>query len=278
MSFKPLKNRFTTSSKSDKNVAVVLRIEADYIYRFNTATVEFTSTAPFRISIKSAITVIEISKGQFDSKTNVYKAEEKDGVYTVKILVLGLFKETPIENIDQINEAVNSYGMQFYPFISSKLKLELTSLSLPLRALILNIPDNFRIIWYRRKAQNPLGQDARINHSYSQTKACYVFDWSESGIGDYELEVLLRLGGNSLWQIVEFPRFYFYIALFAIAVSSFHEQFYVLFAAIVAVWLFLVTHWSKTYMPQQNTIVTKIYLFLLGTSFIYGIMWELHWV
>jgi len=265
-------------SKPNKNATISLRIEADYIYRFNTASLEFTSSSFFRISIKSSITIIEVSKGQYDSKSEAYMAEEKEGKFTLKLLALGLFNEIPLQNSERLNEAINSYGMQSFPFISSSLVLEFTSLSLPIKTIILDIPDNFRIIWYRWKAQNHSGDDAIINHSYSPSKASYLFTWKESSIGDYKIDVLLRLGGSSLWQIAHFPILYFYVGLVAISVASFHEQNSVLFAAIIAVWVFLMGHWAKINMPQQNTIATKMYVFFLISSFFWGMMWEIHWL
>ena len=264
------------NSTTTKNEAIVLKIEADYIYRFNTVSLEFTGNSSFSISIESEVSVIEISKGQFDSETQIYMAEEKDGVFTIKILTLGLFHETLIECAEQPNEAVNSYGMQFFPFISSNLLLKLNSLTTPIKTIILTIPENFRIVWYRRKVQNALKEDAKIFHSYSQAKACYIFNWDNDTIGKYDFDLLIRLGGSYLWQTVVFPRYYFYVALIAIAAASFQEQISLLYAAVIAAWLFLMGHWAKINMPQQNTILTKIYTFFLFAVLGWGIMWKIH--
>lgn len=267
------------NSTTINNDGIVLRIEADYIYKSNTASLEFTSKSSFTISLKSKISVIEISKGQFDQKLKIYKAEEKDGVFTVKLLTLGLFHETLVQHSDQINEAVNSYGMQFFPFISSKLLLKLNTLTLPIKTVILTLPDSFRIVWYRRKVLDTLRKEAEIYHSYSQAKASFIFDWKKKGnSGEYDFDIPLRLGGSTLWLIVEFPRNYFYVALFAIAVASFQEQISILLAAIIAAWLFLMGHWAKINMPQQNTIATRIYFFFLFATLSWGLMWKIHWL
>lgn len=144
---------------------------------------------------------------------------------------------------------------------------------------MLTVPDSFRIVWYRRKVLNPLRKAAEIRHSYSQAKANYIFNWENNGnSGEYDFDIPLRLGGSSLWQIVEFPRYYFYVALFAIAVASFQEQISLLLAAIIAAWLFLMGHWAKINTPQQNTIATKIYFFFLFATFGWGLMWKIHWL
>jgi hypothetical protein len=68
------------------------------------------------------------------------------------------------ENIAYSNSnSTITYGMRFYPFISSKIKHNFFT-NIPIYSVVIELPDKYRLIFFKSKV-NQNHQEATLSHS-----------------------------------------------------------------------------------------------------------------
>ena len=243
---------------------VNIDIKAKSIYMHSLSIIEFISEKKFSVKISNEIISLKLGK----SISNGYiEAIKKANYYVINLETIGLFSERKI--INDINNPLqsqlgNHYGMRFYPFISSSVKSTIKIKGGIVRKVEIALPDQFRSIFFKSKVfQNE--KKAQIRHSYDSDISKYVFSWTVNTIrssneNKLTFDIPFRLGGANLERLIKFPVYYWIISLFGIFVTAFTQNFRFVIAAVAATWLFMVERWTKSNLPQQNTILTYFYL------------------
>lgn len=249
-------------------------ITSDSIYAHSIAKIFLTSYTEFTISFNCEVLSIDVGKSITDSNSIV--AEKNDSKYSIEANLINVFKERKINKTKSEGEE-NSYGMRFYPFVSSFFELEIQSSPIVVSSIILDLPDEFRIIWNGSVIFNSRNEKSLKRHAYSSERSKYLFTWAKSEIRHNDtvtLKIPIRFGGTKLLNIVNFPIYYFIIALIIVALSTFSEKSSVFLATIAGSWLFMLRKWSLSDLPQQNTFLTHLYLITGILLSFWGLFWK----
>ena len=256
-----------------------INISAKSIYMHSLSIIEFVSANKFKIKISNEIILLKlgnpISNGYIESI-------KKENHHIINLELIGLFSERKIiiDKENPLNKQLgNHYGMRFYPFVSSSIISNIILKNRTVGQVIIELPDQFRWIFFMSNIyQN--GKLAQRRHSYDAGISKYIFNWTNQ---DYQtlkenklsLEVPIRLGSATLEKLIKFPIYYWIISLFGIFVTAFTEDYRFVIAAVAATWLFMVERWSKSNLPQQNTLLTFFYLIAGFITAIWGVCMSL---
>ncbi len=178
---------------------------------------------------------------------------------------------SPVENF-----TASQYGMRYYPFVSSFLKINVQAKDQPLSRVVIDLPEEFRAIWYGANVLSPKKARAVLNHSYGEKRSKFFFYWNEpcDKVGTTELSIPFRLGSTSLLKIVQFPMYYWLLSLFVIAAASFTDKISIFLASIAGTWIFMLRYWNSSNLPQENTVLTRGYIIAGGFAPIWGLSWK----
>lgn len=262
-------------------MAVFIEIYFDNIYSFATGKMKCYSSAPFSIKFSNAATLVGLESGLIDN--GVIKSTTDKGMEIIKFSVLGLISEKSIQCADQ-KGTVESYGMQYFPFISSTVNLNFNIKDNCLQAITLTFPDIYRVIWFR--------QHIKINdnmmsmtHSQGEKESSYTFlrrfdeaSPTHSAGEDIEEciqgEIPIRLGGKEYLRIVTFPLLYFGVSLLAVSLLAMQDKPNVTFGAMAAFWVLMLRNFGAANAPQLNTVLRDIYFILGGGLLLWAAIWE----
>lgn len=263
-------------SVGNRNDGITILISANSIYENSLSTVKLIARKPFWVILCG--TVISILQGRVAGEYIL--AKEKDGIYSVEAEIIGLFRERRIDESriedEHTDIASNTYGMRFYPFVSSEITGKIAVRRLPISSIIFDLPDAFRFIWKDSFIKNPSGDKSFLSHSYGQDRSRYVFRWSQKSIeGEYILDNLpVRLGGATLLKLTEFPTIYLVFYLIAISIIAFAD-WKLLAGTIIAVWLFMLQQFNSANVPQRSVFLRSLYTVEGVIIAVWGIVWEL---
>lgn len=247
-----------------------LSISTDSIYQGSICRLNASSHQQFDISPNPRI--LSYTKGS-PSGTGVGSAEDK-GKHSVEISMIGVMTETKT-GYGSFGSA-SQYGMSYFPFVSSHFSLEI-SVSPGLSDIVVEVPSNFRIIWYSAKAVSPSGEPASLGTSYSEKLSTYIFSWKmPQSAGRFHIEFDVRTGGPSLLKAAYFPIYYYLIALVAVAAAGTAEHTNILLGALAGSWVFLLRHLNACDIPRRNVFLFYATLLLGVFLLIWGITWKLN--
>ena len=274
------KQNLNMINKPENLNMISVHINAESIYEYSLIDMKLTSDKKFSVKISGKI--VSIQAGDWKSNDSSIKAIQNGGIFEVNVELLNWFVERKVfENEEKGPE--NQYGMRYYPFVSSILKGSIIpSSNSIIKSIVIELPDEFRLIWYSYKVLNSENRNSERDHSYGAERSKYIFTWKEndnSSNGKYLFNVPIRAGGVKLLKIIEFPILYGILALIGIALASYADKSSVLIAAIAGVLTFLLRQWGSTKLPQRITILTHIYIIAAIVFIIWGISWGLvsHW-
>jgi hypothetical protein len=251
-----------------------INIKAKSIYMHSLSVIEFVSANKFTVKLSNEIISLEL--GNLTSNGYI-ESIKKENNHIIHLDLIGLFSEREIitDKENPLNKQLgNHYGMRFYPFISSSIISNITIKNGTVGQIIIELPDQFRWIFFKSNIyQN--GKLAQRRHSYDADISKYVFDWTNQ---DYQIskenklsfDIPIRLGSATLDKLIKFPIYYWIISLFGVFVTAFTEDYRFVIAAVAATWLFMVERWSKSNLPQQNTLLTFFYLIAGFITAIWG--------
>jgi len=251
---------------------ITVHINTDSIYEHSSVAITLKAESPFSAQLSGEI--IAISSGKRNPKQSVIHATKRDDSYEIKVELLHWLTERTVRHSDGAVPH-NKYGMRFYPFVSSFVSGTITTYELPINVIILELPDDYRLIWYGAKVSSPNGKTAKLDHAYGPQRSKYLFTWPEENNlkGEYGIKIPVRLGGSMILRLVEFPIFYWFLALVGVAIAARQNNPSILIAAVVGVWTFMLRQWGASNLPQRTTILTRGYI-LAGT---FVLLWALVW-
>lgn len=252
---------------------VIVYISADSIYKHSIVEITFKASVPF--SIASSGKVLTINCGN-KTENGMIEAIQKDEIYLIEFEALDWFQERNTNNLRTVGPH-NSYGMRFYPFVSSFLKGSIVLEKGSITSFILDLPDDFRLIWNYAQVTAPNGENGKLDHAYGPERSKYLFTWGNNrkSRGEYSIQIPVRLSGTKLFSLTHFPLYYWVVSLFGVGAAALHDKTSILFAAIVAVWVFMLRRWGLSNTPQRNTLLTRGYIIAGTIILIWGINWEL---
>lgn len=262
---------------------VFIEMSFDNIYAFATCKLKFQSNSPFSVAFSKNIQITQLFKGLVKESCYIESIDDK-GLHLIEITTLGLINETPISCGDN-SSTVESYGMQYFPFISSKVKLDFKVHCAKVGAISISFPDKYRVIWFRQKLDIN-DKTLTMSHSQGEKESVYVFlpqetenvtasNSEQSVIVENIIgEIPVRMGGKEFLRIVTFPSLYFCISLIVVAVLALQDKPNLTFGAIAAAWLLMLRHFNNANAPQLNTVLRDIYYLLGGLLLIWAICWE----
>ena len=250
---------------------ITVYISSDSIYEHSSIELTLISELAFSVKISGRMIVLKSGKANLE---NTIQATHNNGVFVVKAELLGWFKERTVKD-GQGAGPENKYGMRFYPFVSSYLSGTITIHKSKINSIIVDLPDDFRIIWYGARVVSPNDEIAELDHAYGPERSKYLFWWPsvQESNGDYKIQVPVRLGGSKMLKLAEFPVFYWLLALMGVAIAAAQNKPSILIAAIVGVWTFMLRQWGNSNLPQRTTILTHGYIFAGVTVLLWGIVW-----
>lgn len=260
-----------------ENNHVYLKIYAESIYLHSISILTFYSAKEFEITLSPEMEIIQLIKGKQKTLKTIIsqKGDGKNNI--IEVSIIGFFEERKIFLNNYNNELGAHYGMRFYPFISSIIRGTI-SCSRKFDHVSIILPDVFRFIFF----QSEIKQNDRksiLRQSYGKDFSNYIFTWKDEfdGISKYVLKtnVPVRLGGRSLLRIIKFPIYYWLVALLGVAILSSTDKASVVIGAVVAAWLFMLQRWDSSSLPQQETILTGLYLIFGAILGLWGMMWIL---
>ena len=255
-------------------MGISLLIKADSIYQDSIVEISATATKQFKIAFQGKI--LNIIFGTLTDKQNSeVVAIEKDGIYIVSLQIAGWFSEREVYKTDETGPHTK-YGMRFFPFISSFLLGEFNTSNLSINSVILDLPDEFRLIWYGAEILNPNNVKGELKHSKGKDRSKYYFLWNgvNDQAGRYKFKIPVRIGGTELLRLTYFPAYYYILALCAVTLSAFADKISILIAAIAGTWTFMLRHWGRSNLPQRNTLLTHLYVIAGIYIFIWGFAWK----
>ena len=254
---------------------VTLKVSTNSIYSHSISKVEASAPSPFSIKLSTGV-ILSLARGR--QEKGVISATSDGDIFVIRFEVLDWIVERPISTRESSDKNMPGYryGMRYYPFISSYIQFDLNVNNGSLHCLILEIPDEFRVIWYAASVRDPDGEPFGIDHSYSRDISTYIFTKDEMGPeGEYKIFIPVRTGATEILKIVSFSMFYYFLALIGVALASFSAKSSILIASIATAWVFMLRRWGNSNLPQRNTILTHIYIGAGGFLLFWGAMWEI---
>ena len=246
---------------------ITARLSADSIYSGSLVQAEFTAPGNFAVSVDGHVTTV--CHGSI--KDTHIDAVHRDGRWVVSVDLLNWINERPLSDGDP----PTSYGMRFFPFISAKMVGRIRTTHLPLEALIIELPDAFRLIWYGVVARDPAGNAAKLHHSHGAVTSKFILLWppgdAEAG-GEYLFEIPVRLGGTTFLKLSHFQIYYWILALIVVALASF-APVTVLLAAIAGAWTFMLQALIQANVPQRATLLAYVYEWSGVSLLAWGLAW-----
>ncbi len=262
----------TESKSSDKCSKIYLQIKADSIYAHSLVIIHLSSDMPFSFQIKGEI--ISLVKGKIDGLD--IRSIKEENTYVAYAEVLGLLNERPIFP-GIVGGPQNSYGMRYYPFVSSCLNLEVHTFTAQIESVVIDLPDAYRIIWDEVEIEGVENSSSLLKHAYGPERSKYLISLNPSNHHKQILKILIpmRLGGARLLKLAHFPIYYWILSLLATSLAALQDDILILVAAIGAVWTFFLQQWSNSDLPQRNTLLTHLYLLSGASILAWGVFWKL---
>lgn len=255
----------------------------DNIYSFATCKLKFQSNSLFSVFFPKTIQITQLFKGVVKESCHVESVDDK-GLRLIEIIALGFINEIPIGCGDNIS-TVESYGMQYFPFLSSKVQLNFKVHHAEVGAISISFPDKYRVIWFRQKLDIN-DKTLTMSHSQGEKESVYVFIPQESEniaaskperseiVENINGNIPVRMGGKEYLRIVTFPSLYFCISLIVVAILALQDKPNLTFGAVAAAWVLMLRHFNSANAPQLNTVLRDIYFLLGGLLLLWAICWE----
>lgn len=241
---------------------ISIKLSINSIYAHSIVTFKATAQEEFSINFKNG-SLLSVTSGKTDAEGNIGSTEDgKKQVIEVELLNLVREKVVDDEKKSGKNCPENRYGMRYYPFVSSFLNGAFEVKDGLVNNILLSLPDEFRVIWYKAELYNPDNAKSSIEHSYAKDISTYIFQWDEPAKknGLYKIKIPVRIGAASILNLVNFPVFYLLLAFLGVALASLSDKPSYLVAAIAASWVFMLRRWGSSNLPQRNTILTHGYI------------------
>lgn len=275
---------------------VFIEASFDNIYSFATCKLKLFSNSHFSIVLPSSTKIVGLEMGVVENPKSIHSLTDK-GIDVIKLTVLGMMSEVQLLCADG-KGTVESYGMQYFPFVSARIRLNLELHGAKVGAVTIALPDTYRVIWFKQYLHvisfkqylnvnnRTLRRTLKMSHSHGEKESLYVFSYE--GNESYSshskhIEVMekidstipVRLGGKEYLRIVTFPSIYSGISLFAVFLLALQDKPNLTLSAVAASYVLMLRHFNSANAPQLNTILRDIYLLFGLLLFVWAVAGEL---
>ena len=250
-----------------QGLGAAIHLEADSIFAGTLLRVTVRAQQPFAVRVHPE--PIELVSGCQDRSTGKCVPMQRDGVHLLEYVTTGAFVETQLAPCTEEGPAFR-YGMRFFPFFSSTCTATFEFDAPIVRAVLLDIPEEYRTIWYRSLVEGN-GESAQQQHSLGNLRSTFIFEF-ERLQASCRCAILLRLGGQRLTELVRYPLSYWLVALVGLAVL-YDASFRIVLGAVSVLWAFMLRQWRQAKAPQRSTLLTRAYV---GAG-ILSLLWATFW-
>ena len=251
-------------------VQITAEIFFDSIYDDSACRIVLTGTSEFKAKFSG-----EILKANIGITSNDFiESEIKEERSVIDIIVIRwAFERKLDESISEFRTS-NQYGMRYFPFVSSQLRGGITVIDAKISVVFIELPDKYRIIRAGINVHFGEFKGTKVSHDRGEINSRYIFQPKEHGnIADIvTIDLPVRLGGNALLRITEFPVYYGIISFLAVALAGLTGDGRIFVASIVAIYSFMLRHWLNSNPPQRSILLTRLYLFTGILLVIWGIV------
>ncbi len=262
---------------------VNLEIKATSVYLHSISILTFKSNTAFDVKLSYESLSIEkgVEKKREPGRFVVIESQQAGSNHCVIVSVIGLIEErTVIKDKKYSSILGNHYGMRFYPFVSSIFNGFIYCTS-KIENVSIILPEHYRLLFANSTIRQN-GKPSTLRQSYGDKESIYIFTWDkistltkpgQSYCYKLEPDLRVRLSGKSLLRLVKFPVLYWIIALIGITIISIsNDNKFLVIGSIATAWLFMLQRWDKSSLPQQNTLLTWLYLLYGALIAIWGIL------
>ncbi len=256
------------------NNRLLVSLSADSIYRHSIVRLSIFGEMPFKAQLPGKLLML-IHGVYSDNSSQWIKSSSIEGKHNIQADLLNVITEKKVQNITSFGPEA-SYGMRYYPFVSSLIASKIVVDTGVISSIVIDLPDVYRLIWYKSKVAQANGQFANLDHAYNPEHSKYLFSWNEQYLSNaVNLDISIRHGSSHMLELVSFPIFYFVLALIGVAIASLPNKSGLVGAAIVAAWTFMLRKWGSSALPQRDTILTFSYIIAGAIISFWGLTWIL---
>lgn len=259
--------------------AVAISAELREIYSHSTVIVSATSSGPFAISFPES-TIWWPAVGDRTSRHTIRSTNGSERCEAVAEVV-GAFAHLPVDTRDRnlrYGRAPGAgraeYGVRFFPFVSSHLRLVLQLDNAHLvDAFSMTYPAEVRLAW---EAGSLAGNDGA---QLRRDVAHFPSGWRESlsWLPEAErpsrlvLSIPVRASGRGLAPTMFYPLLTWLASLVAIAVAIHFGKAEVVAAAVAASWAFLLQQWITSPRAHQVCLHSALFVVLAALEAAWGV-------
>ena len=272
-----------------------VEISHSNIYNGSASSFKFTATSQISITVSRQIQIIGLEAGVLEpismdeqNSQRIISTTDK-GMHHAKFLCQGVIAENRL-TCAKDGGTVETYGMQYYPFVSSRICLDLEVSGAVCESVTLVFADAYRIPWFRKDASFLYnGQELAGSCSQGEKEILYAFSprlnankHGREELSRITIDTPIQIGGKELLRIATFPSYYFALTMFILAILASAERLNIVIGALTAFWIALLRTFNASSSPQFNTALRDIYTFLGLYALAWALIWEftpsLRWV
>lgn len=284
---------------------IICKITFDGIYSGNIAKIELYANNPFCVNILDEnIIVSGIDMGE--EFNNFILPKQNKEKYIICFDVVGIIKEAPI-SVSEGNSGVETYGMQYFPFVSSFIDFKFKVLFGRIKSISIDVPKSCRMIWFSDKVILNSKYKLEKVHSYGEKTSSYIYDNKQInlintskfikkediiGIEDtksiehiksiivkdnmifhnnnIDIYAKFRLSGEKLGGLTIYSSLYFMTSMAGIWFVSWNYR--LVGAGIIAYYVIMVKFFQNSNPPQARTIFMDIILTGVVLITVFGIL------
>lgn len=258
----------TTSRPEDtKTVAQVcsddcfLEIRADNIYQSALAQIRARSLSAFGLVLPDHVQLVGVESGLV-SQSQTMTAVLVNGIHQIDIRVRGLIEEQKLICADD-KSSIGTYGMQFFPYLSSLISIDIRVTQARLKTVSITLPDQYRVIWFKQELYCNQ-QKLQISHSHGEKESTYVYaiePTPPAQEGDQlHGQLPVRVGGKELLRLVTLPTVYFFTSMLAVFSVFQNNKANLTFGVAIAALALMTKMYGSSNAPQFNTVLRDIYI------------------
>lgn len=252
---------------------ITIELSFDNIYNSAICNFKCHSNTIFNLEFKEKYIITNLNLGKLinNNKIQAIQAQENENSFVIDLNLIGLIREKKLKCGENIS-SVEHYGMQFFPYLSSEINLNIESSITEINCISIKLPDTFRIIWFKWKMHlNNLYnyKKTRIEHSQSTINSTYIlipdnFYLYKNKKKNLNIKLLVpvRYGGKELTKYIIFPIMYFVTSFIVIYILIEQNKIDEAKAALLAFFGLMIERFTNANPPQNNTILSNIYITL----------------
>lgn len=252
---------------------LVVTASFDALYASTVVALRAQSTTPFALSVSGE--VFRLNAGALRDEA-VASEEEAPQRHVVEVELLDWMKERGVRQ-RYGRGAHDSYGISFYPFVSSYLtgRVELKGRDQTTVRFVVDVPDSFRILYAQADVTYGDHRSPEPRHAQGTERSQFIFTPPQAAAAALDVDVAIRYSAARLAELISYPTAYYALSLGGIAIATFIALPGVVVAAVGALWTFMLREWSKAKVPRRRTLLSAVYFASAFVAAAWAAIWEL---